>query len=106
VRQERRPKGDVVWHRQSAAEFMVSLLQRPGSTMTPNTESSRVQGEGDKDAARRYNDATKRFVDSGAVAEAARNAEPRTPEQAKELEDAEREGRDHAKGEDPQVQRP
>ncbi len=74
--------------------------------MTPNIESSNVQGEGDKDAARRYNDATKRFVESGAVPEAARHGEPRTPAQAKELEDAERQGRDHARCEDPQVQRP
>jgi hypothetical protein len=74
--------------------------------MNADQKTPKLQGEGDYDAARRYNDATKRFVDSGAVPAAARNAEPKTPAQAQELERAEQAGRQHAKGEDPQVQRP
>jgi hypothetical protein len=74
--------------------------------MTSNSDPSELQGEGDYDAARRYNDATKRFVDSGAVPQAAHDAAPQTPEQAQELEAAELEAAKHAKGEDPQVHRP
>lgn len=74
--------------------------------MTSNSDPSELQGEGDYDAARRYNNATKRFVDSGAVPQAAHDAAPETPEQAQQLEEAELEAAKHAKGEDPQVHRP
>jgi hypothetical protein len=81
-------------------------FEQPGTSMKADPKTPKLQGEGDYDAARRYNDATKRFVDSGAVPAAARNAKPKTPAQAQELEQAEQAGRQHAKGEDPQVQRP
>jgi hypothetical protein len=74
--------------------------------MKSKSETTPVKGEGDYEAARHYNDATKRFVDSGAVPKAAHDAEPQSPAQAAELEAAERAARAHAKGEDPQVHRP
>lgn len=61
------------------------------------------QGEGDKEAARRYNEDQKRFVDSGAVADGARRAKPENDAQAKEMLEAEAQGRQKAKGEDPTV---
>jgi len=39
-------------------------------------------GEGNYEATRQYNRATKRFVESGRVARAARDAAPRSPEEA------------------------
>jgi len=57
-------------------------------------------GEGNYRAGRRYNDATKSFVDQGKVEPAAEQAAPDTPQEAGELEAAEREGRSHSKGED------
>jgi hypothetical protein len=60
-----------------------------------------VQGEGDYDAAREYNERTRRFVESGRVDEAAQQAEPSDPEEAAELEDAEQVGKSHAKGSAP-----
>jgi hypothetical protein len=57
-------------------------------------------GEGNYRAGRRYNDATKSFVDQGRVEPAAREAAPESPQEAGELEAAEREGRAHSKGED------
>lgn len=57
-------------------------------------------GEGNYRAGRRYNDATKSFVDQGKVEPAAGQAAPDTPQEANELEAAEREGRSHSKGED------
>ena len=61
------------------------------------------QGEGDREAARRYNDDQKRFVESGAVPEAAKKAKPETDLEADEMLDAEQQGRNKAKGEDPTV---
>lgn len=61
------------------------------------------QGEGDKEAARRYNDEQKRFVESGAVAAGAKRAKPKTQAEAEDLLDAEQQGLKKAKGEDPTV---
>jgi hypothetical protein len=67
---------------------------------------SRVQGEGDYDAARRFDKAERAFVSSGKVRDAARRAQPRDAEEAEELARAEAIGRSHAKDEDPAVRRP
>jgi hypothetical protein len=65
-----------------------------------------VQGEGDYEAARRYDKAAREFAESGKVEEAARDAKPTSPEEADELRQAEREGKAHAKGEDPLLNNP
>ena len=57
-------------------------------------------GEGNYRAGRRYNDATKDFVDRGEVDQAAAEAAPESPQEADEMEAAEREGRSHSRGED------
>ena len=56
-----------------------------------------VQGEGNYDAAREYDERTRRFVKSGRVDDAARAAKPSTPEEAAELEQAEEAGKSRAK---------
>jgi hypothetical protein len=61
------------------------------------------QGEGDVEAARRYDEAQKAFVDSGRVTDAAAQAAPRSSEEAAQLEQAEQAGRARAKDEDPTV---
>lgn len=63
--------------------------------------TDKVQGEGDYEAARRYDEAQKRFVESGKVEQAAEDAAPESAEQAQELERAEDIGRSRSKGEDP-----
>mgnify|MGYP003430269777 FL=1 len=68
-----------------------------------STKQSKNQGEGNVEAARRYNDDQKRFVESGAVNDAAKRAKPGTDAEAGELLDAEQKGRRPAKGEDPTV---
>ena len=57
-----------------------------------------LQGEGNYDAAREYNERTKRFVKSGRVEDAARDAEPETQEEAAELKRAEEIGKGPGKG--------
>ena len=66
----------------------------------------RVQGEGDYDAARRYDQGARELAESGRVDEAARNARPTSAEEAEQLRRAEREGQSHAKGEDPLLDKP
>ena len=58
-------------------------------------------GEGNYVAARKYQDATKRLVESGSVEEAARAAEPQSDADALQLAAAETEGKRRAKEEDP-----
>ena len=67
---------------------------------------SEVQGEGDYQAARRYNEATREFVEEDDVAEAAREAEPQSELEEQQLERAEQAGRERAKDEDPLLDRP
>ena len=57
-------------------------------------------GEGNYEASREYNERTKKFVESGKVEEAAQNAEPENPEEAREMSEAERLAKSRAKGED------
>jgi hypothetical protein len=65
-------------------------------------EKPRNQGEGDRESARRYNRDTQEFVESGKVEEAARRAGEGDP---KEMEQAEKAGRERAKELDPAVER-
>jgi hypothetical protein len=60
-----------------------------------------LQGEGNYTAARRYDQATKRFIDQGKVDPAAQAAQPHSSQEKKEMERAEEVGKSHAKGEDP-----
>lgn len=56
-----------------------------------------VHGEGNYEATRQYNAATKRFVESGKVDQAARAAAPRSPQEAQEMRQAEEAGLSRAK---------
>jgi len=71
-----------------------------------NTESDKpgtdVQGEGDKEAARHYDEKTREFVESGKVGEAAEKAAEQDPAEA---ESAEQAGRERSKEQDPAVHR-
>lgn len=64
----------------------------------------RNEGEGNKTAARHYNEKTEQFVKSGKVEEKAREAARALDgEGGGELRQAEQEGKSRAKGEDPQL---
>ena len=71
----------------------------------PNSKDE-VQGEGDYKAGRRYNQATREFVEEEDVAEIAREAEPESAAEQQEMERAEQQGRQRAKDEDPLLDRP
>ena len=64
------------------------------------------QGEGNREAARHYNEQTREFVQSGKVDQAAADAKKAyVGSERAELEKAEKAGKSHAHGEDPQVKR-
>ena len=69
--------------------------------MATPTNKDQVQGEGDYEAGRRYDKASREFAESGKVEPAARDAAPDDAREAEEMERAEAEGKSHAKGEDP-----
>ena len=62
-----------------------------------NTEKPDVQGEGDYDAARRYRKEVKDYVDSADIDKAAHDAAPKSPDEQREMDEAEREGRSRSK---------
>jgi hypothetical protein len=65
-------------------------------------KTSQIQGEGDKESARRYEEHTKQFVNSGNIEEASKSAAAQHPEEAERAEQA---GKARAKEEDPAVHR-
>ena len=71
--------------------------------MSTTPGNDQVQGEGDYDAARRYDKASRDFAESGRVEPAAHDAAPESEQKAEELERAEQEGKSHSKGEGPLV---
>lgn len=71
--------------------------------MKSSNDLKNVQGEGNYEAAKKYDESVQSFVKSGKVTEAAKEAKPVTSKEAKEMDDAERAGLSHSKGEDPGV---
>jgi hypothetical protein len=62
----------------------------------PDTNPA-LQGEGNYTAARRHRKSAEEFVESGKVERAARDAEPRSKDEAKALREAEKAGKSHAR---------
>ncbi len=67
----------------------------PGNTAGTDKDA-KVQGEGDYAADRRYRERTGRFLQSADVEELAREAAPNSDAEAREMADAEAQGRAHA----------
>jgi len=63
------------------------------------SKKDQVQGEGDYESARKFNQAEREFVKSGAAEKAAHRAEPKSDAEALEMLRAEKIGRSHSKGE-------
>lgn len=57
----------------------------------------KVEGEGSYTGSKDYNERTRKFVDSGKVDEAARNAEPKSEQEKQAMQKAERAGKQRAK---------
>lgn len=72
------------------------------SKENPDQTQQQNQGEGNREAAREYNEATQEFVESGKVDEAAERAKDQNPDEAREAEEA---GLEKAREKDPSVVR-
>ena len=75
-------------------------------TPADKAKSGQVQGEGDYVAGRRFDESQRKFVKSGNVDEAAREAQPDDAAEASEMEEAERIGKSRSKGEAPGDEKP
>lgn len=73
------------------------------SSSSSTAKPEQNQGEGNRDAARRFNQDEQAFVASGKVDDAAKRAAPQGQKEADEMARAEQAGRRHAKDEDPTV---
>jgi hypothetical protein len=82
-------------------------VTRKGDTMDrKQTDKNQVEGEGSYTGSKDYNERTQKFVDSGKVDEAARNARPQSEEERQAMQKAERVGKERAKDEDPALRDP
>lgn len=68
-------------------------------------KDSKIQGEGDYEAARRYRQRVKNYLDGADVPKTAKRAAPRSRAEADQLAAAEAAGKKRAKGEDPALKR-
>jgi hypothetical protein len=76
--------------------------QRSGATdfqPRPDAQGGQVEGEGSYTATRDYQKNIKEYLDKADVQADAEAAKPRSESEARELEQAEREGQSHSKGE-------
>lgn len=64
------------------------------------------KGEGSYSGTRDYNERAREFLQSGKAEEAARQAKPRSEQEAQEMQKAERLGKQRGKGEDPALRDP
>jgi hypothetical protein len=63
-----------------------------------NTEKPDIQGEGDYEASRRYRKEVHDYMDKADIDKAAHEAAPKSPDEQREMEEAERTGRSRSKG--------
>jgi hypothetical protein len=63
-----------------------------------NTGKSDIQGEGDYEAARRYRRDAEEFVEKADIDKAAQDAAPKSPDEHREMDQAERIGRSRSRG--------
>lgn len=66
----------------------------------------KVQGEGDYEAARRYDEKLRDHVENHDIEREARDAEPKSQGEEREMEQAEQAGKRRAKEEDPLLDNP
>ncbi len=63
-----------------------------------NNDRPNVQGEGDYEAARRYRKEVNDFVDKADIDKAAHEAAPKSSDEQREMDEAERVGKSRSKG--------
>ncbi|MBE7366391.1 hypothetical protein [Ramlibacter pallidus] len=74
-------------------------FQSRGQAQGQQGDAGKVEGEGSYTATRDYQKNIKEYLDKADVQSDAEAAKPRSESEARELEQAEREGKSHSKGE-------
>jgi hypothetical protein len=74
-------------------------FQSRGQAQGGQAEGSQVEGEGSYSASRDYQKNIKDYLEKADVQADAEKAKPRSESEARELDEAEREGKSHSKGE-------
>ncbi|MCC2674652.1 MAG: hypothetical protein K0R58_1599 [Ramlibacter sp.] len=92
LQQQPQHESDPQQQRSGATDFQ-SRGQAQGES------GSQVEGEGSYSATRDYQKNIKEYLDKADVEADAEAAKPRSQSEAKDLEDAEREGKSHSRGE-------
>lgn len=69
----------------------------PKPKLNQDSRNKEMQGEGNYTAAKEYDDATRAFVKSGKVGQAAKDAAPKNAKEEREMREAEEKGKAHAK---------
>jgi hypothetical protein len=91
-----RPSRQEFFSRRAA--LCAGALIEETQAMNNRDEPARNEGEGNRTAARRYNEAQRKFVESGKVEDAAKDAEHALEtDEAEAMKRAEEEGRSHAR---------
>lgn len=73
--------------------------QQKGQPQSPEGKPEQQMGEGSYEGTRDYNQRTEQYLQSHDVKADAEAARPRSEQEAREMKEAEREGRSHSKGE-------
>jgi hypothetical protein len=79
------------------------VFQKP---VTKEFHVGKVQGEGDYESAKKFDDQEAAFVKAGRVDQAARDAAPKSQREADEMKKAEEAGKRRSKGEDASSRKP
>ena len=95
----------------SPSNSVPRILQHPGDPQQEQPDSNEIQpkpqgqqddqemGEGSYEGTREYNRRTKEYLDKADVEADAQASRPRSEDEAREMKQAEDEGRSHSKGE-------
>ncbi|KQT09428.1 hypothetical protein [Ramlibacter sp. Leaf400] len=103
--QQQQPAGDRLAQQQQMAgsnEFQKQGQpgEQQGSPQQGGAGKPQQMGEGSYEGARDYKERTERYVKNADVEADAEKAKPRSEQEAREMKQAEEEGKSHAKGED------
>jgi len=99
--QQQQPAGDrLAQQQQMAGSNEFQKQGQPGQQQGGAPGKPQQMGEGSYEGARDYKERTERYVKNADVEADAEKAKPRSEQEAREMKQAEDEGKSHSKGED------
>lgn len=98
--QQQQPAGDRLAQQQQTAGSNEFQKQGQPGQQQGGSDTPQQMGEGSYEGARDYKERTERYVKNADVEADAEKAKPRSEQEAREMKQAEDEGKSHSKGED------